>query len=170
MTEMIENVTDNDVKVLFGEGGVCGEEFSQGEHTIIRSIYKEYEHGEGIVKTMDEIFKARLPYRTEELDVAVGKRPLVYRDIPDKDKKALFAALFMFADCPKMDDMVLDIHEGKLFRFGDAMIIREPWNGYNYLVSPYYAVSGGMAVDIVKDSVEGIEVKDEDGGDEECTR
>ena len=150
------------------EGGVNNDdEFSAGEHELMRRIYgMDVYHDRRHDRIRREILKARLPYGTEELDVRHGRKPLRYvGEIPENEKKALFRTLFAFADFPDMDEEMVDIHCDRTFRFRDAMIIFEPWNGYNYLVSPYYAESGGMAVDMApaKDmEIDGEDAEHED--------
>lgn len=159
--EKTEGFEDFDGRMF--EGGVYdGEEFSRGEHEIMRSIYGNGNENEDVLR---KLLKVVLPYGTEELDVKCGRRPLKYVGIPENEKLVLFRALFPFYPFPGMDEEIVDVHCGRTFRFRDAMIIFEPWNGYNYLVSPYYAESGGMAVDMarVKDmEIDGEDAKHED--------
>ena len=141
--------TARDVKVLLYKGGIAGDEYSQDEHRLVRKMYEAVGRRDGVGQAAEAVYKARLPYRTETLELDFKDRPLVYRDIPLDVKKDLYRVLFVFDDCPDMDEEVIDIHCRKAFKFKDAMVIHEPWNGYNYLVSPYYAESGGMAVDMM---------------------
>ena len=62
-------------------------------------------------------------------------------------KAAVFREVWPFYGCPALEDERFDIHENKVFVFRDAQIIR--YKGRNLMVSPYYAQSGGMAVDFL---------------------
>ncbi len=172
LEQALQAVLDEGGVIMPRKGKVNNEEFSQGEHEIMRKLYKGCEEGtEEDHKIAATVIRARLPYRTECLNVAHGEKPFVYRDIPEKEKAALLKVLFPFCDNIEMDDTVYDMHQDKEFKFGDAMIIYEPWNGYNYLVSPYYPVSGGMAVDFLsKKDIDGVDIKVVNGGDDKCTR
>lgn len=88
-----------------------------------------------------------LPFSLKELKMAYGPAEEVY-DIPKDDKPAALRDAWPFAcACPSMEDELFDLHEEKCFKFRDAQIIR--YSGRNMMVSPYYASTGGMAVDFV---------------------
>ena len=57
--------------------------------------------------------------------------------------------------------MLFDIHEGRWFRLGDAMVIRE--DDSNFAVSPYYLHSGGTDLDwVCPEQVEPVTDEEED--------
>ncbi len=87
-----------------------------------------------------------LPYPLNPLRMAAGPDEQVY-DIPEEAKAAVFGEVWPFHGCPALEDERFDIHENKVFVFRDAQIIR--YKGRNLMVSPYYAQSGGMAVDFL---------------------
>ena len=87
-----------------------------------------------------------LPYPLKPLKMAHGPDEQVY-DIPDEDKAAVFGEVWPFHGCPALDDLRLDLHEQRLFKFREAQVIR--YDGRNLIVSPFYAHSGGMAVDFL---------------------
>ena len=88
----------------------------------------------------DELFP--YPIKTIESNI-LGT--VSYYDIPDSDKGKILKIMYPFWPIPRMNDYYLDIHENKKFRVSDYMLIRE--DSKNYVVSPYYPHSGGMAVD-----------------------
>ena len=87
-----------------------------------------------------------LPYPLKPLEMASGPDEEVY-DIPEEAKDKVFEELWPFAPCPALDDLRFDLHEQKVFKFRDAQVIR--YKGRNLMVSPYYAHTGGMAVDFL---------------------
>ena len=95
---------------------------------------------------MIEIHETPLPYPTEKLLDACGASYESYQ-IPMQDKANILREYYPFTPVPKMDEVLLDIHENKTFTVKDFLIIRE--NGRNYLVSPYYPKSYGTVLDWV---------------------
>ena len=87
-----------------------------------------------------------LPYPLRPLEMAFGPDEQAY-DIPEEDKAGVLRQAWPFAECPGMDDELYDLHECRHFRFREAMVVR--CRNRNLMVSPYYAKSGGMAVDFV---------------------
>ena len=65
--------------------------------------------------------------------------------IPDDKKAEVLKILYPFTPVPDLDDAMFDLHEEKNFRVGDYLVIYE--DGFNWVVSPYYASSGGSAMD-----------------------
>ena len=113
------------------------EEMSVPEKSILCSIVRE----------SDE-----LPYPLKPLEMAFGPAERVY-DIPEEAKADVLRDVWPFTECPAMDDERYDLHESKYFRFREAQVIR--YKGRNLMVSPYYAHSGGMAVDfLTREAVE----------------
>ena len=94
-----------------------------------------------IVRESDE-----LPYPLRPLEMAFGPAEQAY-DIPEESKAEVLKSVWPFEECPGMDDELFDLHESRYFRFGEAQVIR--CRGRNLMVSPYYAHSGGMAVDFL---------------------
>ena len=109
----------------------CNREMSQPEKDILCAIVKETKP---------------LPYPLKPLEMAFGPDEQVY-DLPEEDKAKVFEEVWPFHGCPALDDLRLDLHEQKNFRFREALVIR--YNGRNLIVSPFYQKSGGMAVDIL---------------------
>ena len=66
-------------------------------------------------------------------------------DIPHNAKKKVLQEMYLFQDCPDLNDTLFDLHEGKKFKVVDFKVVRE--GGRNYLVSPYYYKSGGTVID-----------------------
>ncbi len=74
--------------------------------------------------------------------------------IPEEKKEEVLRQLYIFRDCPSLDDELLDIHEDKKFKVRDFRVTRE--GGMNMLVSPYYPNSGGTVIDWVKEEDEWV--------------
>lgn len=70
-----------------------------------------------------------------------------YYDIPAEEKEKVLKELYPFCPVPKMDEVYYDIHQDKSFTIRDFMVIRD--SERNYLVSPYYPLSGGTVIDWV---------------------
>ena len=87
-----------------------------------------------------------LPYPLVPMMTAGGFDEQAY-DIPEEAKAEVLKSVWPFAECPGMDDELFDLHESQYFRFGEAQVIR--CRNRNMVVSPYYASSGGMAVDFL---------------------
>lgn len=85
-----------------------------------------------------------LPYEIKAVKVAVGPDAQEYI-IPEEDKAKVLRDLYPFDNPPSVEDRMFCLHEEKTFRVGDFKVIRE--DGRNYLVSPFYAKSGGMVID-----------------------
>jgi len=91
--------------------------------------------------------EAPLDYPLRALRMASGPDAQEYV-IPEEDKADVLQELYPFVNCPKLDDKLFDLHEGRFFTVRDYKVIREM--GRNFLVSPYYASSGGMVVDWIE--------------------
>ena len=85
-----------------------------------------------------------MPYPLRVLPMRYGPPAQEYV-IPDTMRSAVLQSLYPFFPCPGLQEIRYDLHEEKNFRVADYKVIRE--NGRNYLVSPYYAHSGGMVID-----------------------
>jgi len=85
-----------------------------------------------------------LPYPTRKLKMFNGSTAIEYV-IPDEDKEKVLKELYPYEDCPDINERRYDLHEEKNFAVRRFKVIRE--DGRNYLVSPYYARSGGMVID-----------------------
>lgn len=90
--------------------------------------------------------RPELPYPLRELKCADGTVQMAY-EIPDDDKEKVFGDVWPFAPTPRLDDVMFDLHEKREFKVRDFIVIR--WRGGNLVASPYFAHSGGMAVDFV---------------------
>lgn len=84
-----------------------------------------------------------LPYPTRPLVLANG----IVEEyiIPDEKKEEVLEQLYPFTPVPALTAKMLDIHEDKTFRVRDYRVTRE--NNRNWLVSPYYHLSGGTVID-----------------------
>ena len=111
------------------------------ERTLLRSLEGERDRLEyptrtavkGDGKTI-EIYEIPSDRRIDELR---SLNKLIQR--PGREREAAFEIL------PDPDTVLFDIHEGRWFRLGDAMVIRE--DDSNFAVSPYYLHSGGTILD-----------------------
>jgi len=86
----------------------------------------------------------KLPFPTRKLKLEGGGSVVEYV-IPDDEKAEVLKILYPFTPVPDLDDVLFDLHEEKNFRVGDYLVIYE--DGFNLIVSPYYASSGGSAMD-----------------------
>lgn len=93
-----------------------------------------------------------LPYPVRPLKMAHGPDEEAY-DIPEAERPGLLADLYPFRPAPDPEAVLFDIHEQKSFVFRDALVIRH--RNRNLVVSPYYAHSGGMAVDFMPPDASG---------------
>lgn len=122
-----------DVKVYSADGGkTVGGEMSLEEKRMCLMIAGE---------------RPELPYPLKVLQCADGTVQQVY-DIPEADKAKVFSELWPLDPEPGLDDVMFDLHENKEFKVRDFIVIR--WHGGNLIASPYFAHSGGMAVDFVE--------------------
>lgn len=85
-----------------------------------------------------------LPYPTRALPMRFGPPAQEYV-IVEADRELLLKKLYPFFPCPGLQEVRFDLHEEKYFKVKEFKVIRE--NGRNFLVSPYYAHSGGMVID-----------------------
>ena len=75
-------------------------------------------------------------------------------EIPQHEKEELLKRLYPFGWTPTLfHGTAYDLHEKKLFQIRDYKVLRE--DGYNFLVSPYYADSGGTVLDWVSPGMAG---------------
>ena len=88
-----------------------------------------------------------LDYPTHLLALSDGTFTKEY-EIPEEDREKVFRKLYLFDSPPTMDTDMMDIHEGKKFKVRDFRVIRE--DGGNFIVSPFYPVSGGTLLDWVQ--------------------
>ena len=63
--------------------------------------------------------------------------------------------MYPIAPMPSQDETVYDLHEGNYFQGGEYEVLREGES--NFLVSPYYAESGGTVLDWVTNYDDGKE-------------
>ena len=89
-----------------------------------------------------------LPFPLREVETNDGINVMMY-DIPDDKVKAVLDQLYFLEPIPDFEDMILDLHENKKFKLKESKIIRE--DGYNFIVSPYYPISGGTILDFAED-------------------
>ena len=85
-----------------------------------------------------------LPYPLQELKMHSGPPAQEYL-IPEEDREKVLRSIYPFRPCPDLNAVRFDLHEEKFFCVRDFKVIRE--NERNFLVSPYYAHSGGMVID-----------------------
>lgn len=88
---------------------------------------------------------AKLPYPTRPLQVQGGT--VEEYIIPEQKKAEVLEMLYMFRPIPSLEDEFYDVHEGKKFLVKDFRVTRE--GSCNFLVSPYYPISGGSVIDWV---------------------
>ena len=86
----------------------------------------------------------KLDYPSREAVKDGGKTIEVY-NIPEEDREAVLQELYLFEPCPRLDDTLFDLHEGRAFRVRDFLVVRE--DDSNFAVSPYYLHSGGTILD-----------------------
>lgn len=89
-----------------------------------------------------------LEYPTHAADKDDGKTVEVCEIPPDRlleEMRALCPQLRLGQLKPEPDTLLFDLHEGRGFRLGEAMVVRE--DGRDYAVSPYYLHSGGTCLD-----------------------
>ena len=85
-----------------------------------------------------------LNYPTHLLAMSDGTFTKEY-EIPAEEREEVFRQLYLFDTPPSMDTVMTDIHEGKKFKVKRFRVIRE--DGGNFIVSPYYPISGGTLLD-----------------------
>lgn len=85
-----------------------------------------------------------LPFPLRELRMRQGPPAQEYQ-IPESERERVLRETYPFSPCPQMDERRFDLHENCLFAVRDYKLIRE--RNRNFLVSPYYANSGGMVID-----------------------
>lgn len=90
---------------------------------------------------------ARLDYPSHEVVKDGGKTIELY-DIPEEAREAVLQDLYIFEPCPRLDDTLFDLHEGRAFRVSDFLVVRE--DDSNFVVSPYYLHSGGTILDWIR--------------------
>jgi len=101
---------------------------------------------------------AKLPFPTRPMKVLNGT---VEEYIIPADRKAeVLDQLYLFDPVPSLDDELYDIHEGKTFIVREFRVTWE--DGRNWLVSPYYPLSGGTVIDWMP-----VEFADDDDDDDD---
>ena len=107
----------------------------------------------------------RLDYPSREAVKDGGKTIEVY-DIPKEDREAVLQELYLFEPCPRLDDTLFDLHEGRAFQVRDFLVVRE--DDSNFAVSPYYLHSGGTDLDwVCPEQVEPVTDEEEDDEEED---
>ena len=112
-----------------GQGGVVAGEMSVQEKRILASILPP---------------SPRLPYPLQELAMRSGPPAQEYV-IPEDERAKVLKSIYPFSPCPDLNALRFDLHEEKYFAVREFKVIRE--NERNFLVSPFYANSGGMVID-----------------------
>ena len=120
---------ENNVVTVSSNDEKCTKVWSDGEKQILSMITQKEDP---------------LPYPLRDVEVGNGTIEREY-EIPDSKRKEVLNGLYPFVPCPKMDDVMYDLHCRKPFKVREYRVIR--WDGRNYLVTPYYPTSGGMVVD-----------------------
>jgi hypothetical protein len=102
---------------------------------------------------------AKLPFPTRPLKVhdAVVEEYI----IPEDKKAEVLEQLYLFDPVPDLDDELYDIHEDKTFIVREFRVTWE--DGHNWLVSPYYPLSGGTVIDWMP-----VEFPEDDEDDDEA--
>ena len=93
-----------------------------------------------------------LPFPTRPLKV--GESTVEEYLIPDDKKGEVLQQLYPFNPVPALGAVMLDIHEEKLFRVGEFRVLRG--GSMDWLVSPYFPVSGGTVIDWVEPDEEDL--------------
>ncbi len=88
-----------------------------------------------------------LPYPTKPMKMAFGPDAIEYIIPDDADRQSLLNQLYPFENPPNIDEERFDIHEQASFHVREFRIIREM--DRNFLVSPWFNISGGMCIDWV---------------------
>ena len=109
-------------------------DFSKQEKTILKAIMEPSD---------------RLKFPSELVELSIGFDVEMYV-IPEEHKQEVLEQVYPFDGAPALSDVMYDLHEGKHFEVKDFRVLRE--DGYNFLVSPYYANSGGMVIDWVPEA------------------
>ena len=86
----------------------------------------------------------KLPYQTRPMYFPNGASVEEFI-IPDEDRELVLEQIYPFSPIPKLTDVMYDIHADKTFIVKEFRVTWE--HGMNYLVSPYYAESGGTVID-----------------------
>ena len=84
-----------------------------------------------------------LPFPIKIVPSASG--PVRIYEIPDDQKEAVLAQLYIFRPLPSLDDVMEDIHAEKEFRVREFLVARE--GEMNVLASPFYLEAGGTVID-----------------------
>ena len=158
------------VRVLLGVFSYPGDrekcasqpDLGRRERTLLRALEGERERldyptrtavkGDGKTIEVYEIPSDRLIDELRSLDKLIQR--------PGRERGSAFEIL------PDPDTVLFDIHEGRWFRLGDAMVIRE--DDSNFAVSPYYLHSGGTDLDwVCPEQVEPVTDEEEDDEEED---
>ena len=65
--------------------------------------------------------------------------------VPESRKEEVLRQLYPFVGVPRLDDEMYDLHEDRPFRVRDYKVVLT--GGVHFLVSPYFAHSGGSVID-----------------------
>jgi len=84
-----------------------------------------------------------LPFPTRRMKV-VGGFAEEYL-IPDDKRAEVLRKLYPFVPIPSLDTVMVDIHEDKKFKVRQFRVLRGA--DMDWLVSPYFPVSGGTVID-----------------------
>ncbi|MFA6816713.1 MAG: hypothetical protein WCS73_10515 [Lentisphaeria bacterium] len=124
------------------------------ENSAENTLYSNKDHAEmsscekKILMALQEKPTGALSFPKKELKMRVGPATEEYI-IPAARKAEILEALYPFSHCPDLKEWRYDLHEKKFFRVENYKVIYE--HEYNFLVSPYYANSGGMVIDWLED-------------------
>jgi hypothetical protein len=103
---------------------------------------------EAVIRAMTRKFDPLLPFPRRVVIADESGRALSEEyDIPVNSKEKVLRKMYLFQDCPALDDVLCDLHAGKRFTVVDFKVVRE--SAMNLLVSPYYYESGGTVIDWV---------------------
>ena len=87
------------------------------------------------------------PYPIRRVSTPTGHEVNLYVIDDVKERYPWLGGMWPFYPIPDKDELVGDMHSDKVFKFSKCKLIR--WCRFNFVVSPYYLESGGMAVDLV---------------------
>ena len=78
-------------------------------------------------------------------------------EIPAEDKEKILKELWPFATPVTLETIFWDLHEQAFFKMCGFKVIRS--RNRNFIASPYYSHSGGLACDFISDASDILDIK-----------
>lgn len=97
-----------------------------------------------------------LDYELKRLDCGEYQAELEY-DIPAENKEKVLKELWPFATPVTLETIFWDLHEQAFFKMCGFKVIRS--RNRNFIASPYYSHSGGLACDFISDASDILDIK-----------